>query len=60
MDTMKQNARTDGVLYLRLVLAPVAALRAASNKMFIACRLMVGVRGRLRTSVQHAVSGAMA
>lgn len=58
MDMMKRNARTAGMQYLRLVL--VATLRLACNKVFIACRLMVGARGRLRTSRQLAVPGAVA
>lgn len=58
MDTIKSNARTAGVLYLLLVL--VAPLRLVCNKVFTACLLMVGVRGRLRTSRQLAVPGAVA
>ncbi len=58
MDTIKGNMRTAGVLYLLLVL--VAPLRLACNKLFVACLLMLGVRGRLRTSRQLAVPGAVA
>ena len=54
MDTIKSNARTAGALYLLLVL--VAPLRLV----YIPHTLFVGVRGRLGTSRQPAMTGAVA